>query len=568
MHFHPNLRLLLFTSLFVWGAFVFLWISYGKPLVGIDDANIYQVYMRNLAGGHGLVYQAGGERVEGFTSLSWVLIGACFYRFLPAPEFFLILLSVLIVNGLMYRMNRAINMLSGRKAGLYGHHLFFMLLLLVVPGYFDWTLFTLMETALWSWLLTELALRIAVRPSVITHWFSTENGIIGGLLFLLVLTRPESMLWGLLLLGIRVAYCRFAGNTWKAALRFNALPFAVFGMALTGLVLWRLWYFGYPFPNTYYAKVSAEPWANLKTGMRYLAEYFIHYNPMALLMYAISAGWMYQVWRTRNQAPINPPLLVLTLISLLNLVFPLLTGGDHFFLGRILQPLMPLTCAVFTLLFFKTVQVKLEAVPDRILQGAQGILVLVFAMLLPDLYRFYRYLSITPPFQYEFDLAQKGREMGYQMSNFLYPVENKPVWGVLCAGGIAFTYEGVTLDLLGLNNVAMAHANRIKPTSRPKNHASFDKEVFYAQQPDIMYPTQFLQPGALQPLAFEQCDTFENDFLARALGHIHRDAQFKSLYVPVLLTSKAKGDVLYAYFRRRYLEQMDSTFYEVRYLSQ
>ena len=40
-----------------------------NPLTGIDDANIYFVYARNLANGHGFVYNIGGERVEGFTSL-------------------------------------------------------------------------------------------------------------------------------------------------------------------------------------------------------------------------------------------------------------------------------------------------------------------------------------------------------------------------------------------------------------------------------------------------------------------------------------------------------------------
>ena len=51
------------------------------PQVGIDDANITQVYARNIAAGHGYVYNIGGERVEGSTSLLWTLINAAALRF-------------------------------------------------------------------------------------------------------------------------------------------------------------------------------------------------------------------------------------------------------------------------------------------------------------------------------------------------------------------------------------------------------------------------------------------------------------------------------------------------------
>ena len=57
---------LAFVSLWV-GAVTYLnWYMNGQSLIGVDDANIYMVYMRNLAEGHGLVFNVGGERVEGF----------------------------------------------------------------------------------------------------------------------------------------------------------------------------------------------------------------------------------------------------------------------------------------------------------------------------------------------------------------------------------------------------------------------------------------------------------------------------------------------------------------------
>src|SRR5512146_430215 len=70
----------------------------GYPLIGIDDANIYFVYARNLANGYGFVYNSGGERVEGFTSLLWTLISALAFKFLAHPELTLLIINILLVS--------------------------------------------------------------------------------------------------------------------------------------------------------------------------------------------------------------------------------------------------------------------------------------------------------------------------------------------------------------------------------------------------------------------------------------------------------------------------------------
>src|SRR5688572_4205478 len=67
--------LLLFTAFIV---FVY-WYLYGRPLIGIDDANIYFVYIKNFAEGNGFVYNVGGALTEGFTSILWVLIASVLY---------------------------------------------------------------------------------------------------------------------------------------------------------------------------------------------------------------------------------------------------------------------------------------------------------------------------------------------------------------------------------------------------------------------------------------------------------------------------------------------------------
>src|SRR3712207_6229080 len=85
---------LILTGIVSFGAF-FL---FNRPLTGIDDANIYFVYARNLADGHGFVYNVGGERVEGFTSLLWTLICALAFKGSAYPELTLFLINIILVS--------------------------------------------------------------------------------------------------------------------------------------------------------------------------------------------------------------------------------------------------------------------------------------------------------------------------------------------------------------------------------------------------------------------------------------------------------------------------------------
>lgn len=78
------------------------WYINGKSFIGIDDANIYMVYMKNFAQGHGFVYNIGDERVEGFTSLLWTIIGSFVFLISSSPEFLLLGLNLVIVAYTFY----------------------------------------------------------------------------------------------------------------------------------------------------------------------------------------------------------------------------------------------------------------------------------------------------------------------------------------------------------------------------------------------------------------------------------------------------------------------------------
>ena len=106
----------------------------------------------------------------------------------------------------------------------------------------------------------------------------------------------------------------------------------------------------------------------------------------------------------------------------------------------------------------------------------------------------------TSNITHEFDIAENGREKGNYL-NQLFADFDLPRVGVVTAGGIKFTYNGQVIDLLGINDIEIAHHDGDR--KGVKNHASFNKEVFYRKEPDIVLPViKELPPRSKNQLPF------------------------------------------------------------------
>jgi arabinofuranosyltransferase len=249
----------------------FAWVLLGRPATGIDDADIFFVYARHLAEGHGFVYNLGGERVEGFTSMLWTLICSGFFHLTHAIELPLRLFSLALGAATVWACLR-----RGR------HQALFLVLLIAEPAWFAWCQVTLMETGLWCLVLTLLVLAVVERRSIMVSF----------LMPLLVLTRPESMLWGAWLI-LMLGWATVLRDGWRKAAKAIAVPCAVFACSLLALVAFRVKYFGYPFPNTYYAEVSPNLMYDLRNGAYYLFRYLFS-NPAVLL---VATTWLWLLVR-------------------------------------------------------------------------------------------------------------------------------------------------------------------------------------------------------------------------------------------------------------------------------
>ncbi|MEM7507261.1 MAG: hypothetical protein AAF415_10975 [Pseudomonadota bacterium] len=483
----------------------------GVPLIGIDDAAITRSYAENIAGGHGYVYNIGGERVEGATSMLWTLVLTLAYMAGPPPEHLIIgICFAITVWAVMVTLSltRALAALIG--APQRGAVLVASALLLALPGYFLWTIWTMMESALWSalliWLVLALVRRIAGAKSLVGLGIIVPAA-------LLPLTRPEgvAVAVGLLALAALLSrYCR------RAALGGIALALISFG----ALTAFRMQYFGVPWPNTFYAKVSSDVVQGLVDGLKYMVGFLLQ-APFAEVMVLLWAGAALWGLSRLGSNPIRGAALILPAAAVFGVLGTYAgLGGDHFALWRFYQPmtpLLPVAVALATVsLLPRLVSWADIGVASRVFVGA-GCLAVIYGT------AWIHFHQSRFDMKAEFTLVSRGLEFGKALN----AVEPQPVVGVGPAGGIALAYDGTIRDLLGLNWAEMARANPIKIGKR--NHASFDSEVFWRHQPDIV-------------AAFERrCDTGEEAPLI-SLGSDYAlrfdNQRFRDIYAPILLRTE------------------------------
>lgn len=497
------------------------WATYrfhGSPTTGVDDAQIFLNYSTNLAHGHGFVYNVGGPRVEGVTSLLWTLIAVLPIWVGIKPEIALLVLNVLLaglVNSAVViyitRGSRSVPQTPTHD----GFYVFlYLLLVMASPAYITWVTITLMDVGLWSGLVTALAL--------LTLWIPEDNPrssfsiAFAAVIVFLTLTRPEALLVGPCLILIFCSRLSAVGGPAPARKVLIRL-LGVFLLTVVSVTLWRLWYFGYPLPNTFYAKVSPSPAYNLQMGKQYLGQY-ISTSPVvaagALVSVALTVlgfpGLVRTWFRRREQSPIGPnalpPLVVSAMIVSLLLMLPVLTGGDHFRMFRFLQPGFPLLCLtlVTSLRQCRIHTLWPQAFPNRYSTGAlisSGLLVLViggFVLKFAPHEDTWFALKDEQPILHEFGIAKNTMTDGEALQRTFAAGGRLPSLGVLTAGGIKRTYSGQVIDLMGLNEPAMGHS----PGDRhgTKNHAAFSDQVFWQLKPDIVLPRTISPAEAERPV--------------------------------------------------------------------
>ncbi len=281
----------------------------------IDDAYISFRYARNLAEGNGLVFNVG-ERVEGYSNLAWVLAIAPGIRAGFDPMGVARVLSVLCVCATFFvlvrwsaRLNSGVDV-QGALAPMG---------LALNTSFVLWTLGGL-ETQLMAACVTVLGYAVW-RGRV---WCAAAVAA------LLVIVRPEGVAYGVAaaaaLLAIRVLAKDRIGWRWCA-------PAVGACLAAGAHMGWRLWYYGEPLPNVFYAK-SGGTLYHASVGVDYAYECLRTYGHLALLALPLVT------WLCRPHA--RRMLVAAAAMAGTALAFAAYAGGDWMPGHRFLVPAMPL----------------------------------------------------------------------------------------------------------------------------------------------------------------------------------------------------------------------------------
>lgn len=277
-----------------------------------DDAYVTFRTVKNFVHGYGLTWNIG-ERVQAYTHPLWMFCLSALYfvtgDLYYTPIFWSIGLSLLTVGVVI------------KLVGHYPNSIFALVLLLLSKSYIDYATSGL-ENPL-THLLLALLLLVYYR----------DNGqkifILSLITTCLLLNRMDL---GLLTLP-PLLYIWWQHRSWRSG--------SAVSLGLSPFFLWEgfsLVYYGFPFPNTAYAKLNhgLESIQLVEQGLYYLLISLWH-DPMILLVLSSLAYPI--VFRKKHRVKGTPPTWPLILGMWLYLLYILRIGGD-FMVGRFFSGLI------------------------------------------------------------------------------------------------------------------------------------------------------------------------------------------------------------------------------------
>lgn len=416
----------------------YTWLS--LPFYGIDDAFITYRYALNLVNGEGIVFNPG-ERVEGYSNLLYLLIMAG-GLLVVSPDYlytFSVCVNVMGGVGVIFLTAHAVQPVGGRFASwtcalMLGF--FFPFWIAAWSGLETMTtifIFTLLwRLAIWRCPEKPSALRIAAAAIVAA---------------LLVVSRAD----GFLMAGSIGAFCLLK-TRWKQGTIVTGATLA----ALGAQVAFRLAYYGYPLPNTFYVKVSG----GLADRLNYAYILFGHLgqlHPYAILIAAAAIiGALIVIFNKRN--PIR--------LASFEVLFPIAWIAYWFYVGGdVFRDRLLLCCIPLALgLFYTHV-----AAPHRPMWFRLA--VIAFLIYYPSRFHEWRYMHA----EYDPWIAA-GKYFGEEYEGKVLAVD--------AAGKIPYASGLFVIDTMGLNDPEIAH----RPASLDfvPGHNKTDMQYVLDRKPDVL----------------------------------------------------------------------------------
>jgi arabinofuranosyltransferase len=310
-----------------------------------EDSYITYRFARNVAEGHGFVWNVGAGPVEGFSNLLWLQLCVVALKLGLDPA--RVTQSVGVIAGVATLL--VTWMFARRVIGISHAGALLTVATLAAAGPLAAWASSGMETVFFTLCVTS-----AVYSASRFAWTAQgRHGLLTACaLFAATLTRPEG--FGIACIVLTAVMCLPASRTVR---RRAFLAAAAYGVAFAVYFMWRYATFGYPLPNTFYAKTGGG-WSQYWRGFVYLAYFGLHYlapwTPwMVLFAWHASERFRFPgisvaaagVGKDQRVAG----LVIAGAVIAGYLGYVILVGGDYMAMYRFIVPVLPLMLAVLGL---------------------------------------------------------------------------------------------------------------------------------------------------------------------------------------------------------------------------
>lgn len=450
--------------------------------LSLDDSFITYRYSKKLAEGNGIIWNIGEKPVEGYTNFSWMILNALVIKLGVNPllfsKFFSFLIHLIVVLIFFFFASKIFNSILLR---------FFTAFIIAVTPILGFYAQSGMETLLFTFLTT-----LALLSYINWIYYKKYHYLFFASLFcsFAALTRPEGL--GVFIIILLYQSYETIKNKSNIKMVFNYLliPFMVIFIPY---FIWRLSYFGYILPNTYYAKHTGSTIGEYFGGLLYLSSAIMHYFAVSITVIVVTLFYL-----PLNNILEETPLKIKQALSLILFVFIsfslyiLFVGGDDisaFPSYRLILPIIPIT--------FWGMSLALSNLFTRTNRFNRVILILIFTFLIlinqfADFNRILRYTF--PKINNQANSAELIKKFFSIDKNEIIKKDTISNWlenkvntddyiAIPWAGRVSYHTNCKIIDMLGLNDIHIAHL----PKKQKGIDVKMDADYIISKKPKYIF---------------------------------------------------------------------------------
>lgn len=467
-----------------------------------DDAFIFFRYAENFINGHGLVFNIG-EYVEGYTGFLWLInlifLARIGFDLISVSSIFgiiygfgVVAVSVFLTNELRKNKNDLDESESKWYSRFSSIDLYPALLLVFNSAVHYWA-GSGMETMMFSYFLIQ-GIYFYVKYDL--------NNIIKKrahiFLMLAALTRPEGILVYVIIFFHKWIYFyldsdkKFESLKHSFLQRENLIVLGIFVLPNLLLLIFRLIYYGYPFPNTFYAKSG--------TSIDYISAgimYFVEFAVSNLLLGIVLIVPLFLLRKNDNRDKFG----LLYSIVVIYTLYIILIGGDVLPIFRFFIPILPFIFVLFVLSISALKEILISKLTKEYKPLINfGVFLIVAAVGTFNYFSIYK--TVEEKSNLEKNLIDK-MIISAEWFKDLNDESGKTVSVAATTIGALSYYSGEAriIDMLGLTDEEIAHnpkpIKEISETVTGWKEKNYNVEYVLDQKPDFFYFSTGLKPSAL-----------------------------------------------------------------------